>query len=59
MNSSSTLFSCSICAIYNRVHRDQNKLIMLKLYIPGINKSILPKKHYEYIFYEKLVKETL
>ena len=41
--------------MYNRVHHDQNKRPMLKLYIPGINKSILPKKHYENIFSKKIV----
>ena len=30
---------------------------MLKSYIPGINISVLPKKHYENIFSEKLVNE--
>ena len=37
INSSSTLFSCSICEIYNRVHRAQNKRLMLKSFIPAIN----------------------
>ena len=30
---------------------------MLKSYIPGINTSILPKKHYEIFFVKKLVNE--
>ena len=30
---------------------------MLKSYFPGVNTSIFPKKHYEDIFYEKLVNE--
>ena len=30
LNSSSTLFSCSLCAIYNRVHRDQKQHLTLK-----------------------------
>ena len=30
---------------------------MLNSYIPGINTSILPKKHYENIFNERLVNE--
>ena len=38
--------------MYDRVHSSQNKRIMLKSYIPGINKSILPKKHNENIFSE-------
>ena len=50
INSSSELFSCSIRAIYNRVHRTQNQYLMLKSYIPAINKSIFPKKYYENIF---------
>ena len=57
INSSSTLFSCSIRAIYNRVHRAQNKYFMLKSYIPTINTSIFPKKHYDIIFSEKLINE--
>ena len=43
VNSSSTLFSCSISAIYNRVHSSQNKCLMLNSYIPGINTSFLPR----------------
>ena len=43
IKSSSTLFSCSIRAIYNRVHRAQNQCLMLKSFIPAINKSIFPK----------------
>ena len=50
INSSSTLFSYSICAVYNRVHRSQNQRLMLKTYIPAINKSIFSKKLYENIF---------
>ena len=30
INSSSKLFSCSIRAMYNRVHRAQNQLLVLK-----------------------------
>ena len=43
--------------MYNRVHCDQNQRLMLKSYIPTINKSIFPKKHYENIFTEKLINE--
>ena len=43
--------------MYNRVHRSQNKHLTLNSYITGINKSILLKKHYENILYEKLVNE--
>ena len=49
------LFSCSIRAIYNRVHRAQNKRLMMNSYILGMNTSILPKRHDENIFSEKLV----
>ena len=49
INSSSELFYCSICAMYNRVHRAQNKRLMLKSFIPAINTSFFPKKHYENI----------
>ena len=55
INSSSTLFSCSILAMYNRVRLAQNKRLILKLYITGINTSIFPKKRDENIFTEKLV----
>ena len=54
IKSSSTLFSCGILALYNRVHRDQNRCLMLKSFIPAIDTSIFPKKHYESIFSEKL-----
>ena len=37
INSSSTLFYCSIFAIYNRVHLDKKELLVLNSYIPGIN----------------------
>ena len=33
IKSSPTSFSCSIPAMYNRVHRDQNKCLILKFYI--------------------------
>ena len=51
IKSSSTLFSCSIRAMYNRVHRAQSKRLILKSYINGINTSILPKKHNENMFF--------
>ena len=54
IKSSSTLFSCSICAIYNRVHCAKKQRLMLKPFIPAINTSIFPKKHYENIFSERL-----
>ena len=47
VKSSSTLFSCSVRAIYNRVNRDQKKILVLKSYIPGINSLVSPKIHYE------------
>ena len=40
LNSSSTLFSCPISSIYSRVNCAQKQRLMLKLYIPGINRSI-------------------
>ena len=43
--------------MYNRVHRAQNKHLILKSYPPGINTSILPKKQSENLFTEKLVNE--
>ena len=55
INSSSTLFCCLIhamCIIFH--HAKEN---ILKSYTPGINTSILLKKHYENIFFEKLVNE--
>ena len=53
INPSSTLFSCSIRAMYNRVRCTQNKRLMLKSYLPGINTSIFPKRLYKNIFSEK------
>ena len=50
INSSSTLFYCSIRVMYIIVHRDQNKCLMLKSYITGIITSILPNKNYEIYF---------
>ena len=43
--------------MYNRVHSDQNKRLMLKSFIPAINTSIFPKKYHENIFSEKLINE--
>ena len=43
--------------MYNRVHRAQSKRLILKSYINGINTSILPKKHNENMFFEKLFNE--
>ena len=57
IKSSSTIFSCSIRVIYNRVHRDKNQRLMLKSYIPAVNKSNFPKKHNENIFSEKHINE--
>ena len=50
IKSSSTLFSCSIRTMYNRVHRVPNKCLMLKSFIPSINTSFFPKKYYEISF---------
>ena len=57
MKSPSTLFSFPIRAMYNRVYCDQNRRLILKSYIPAINTSIFPKKHYKNIFSEKLINE--
>ena len=38
IKSSSKLFSCSICVMYNRVHISKNKFLTLKSFIPAINK---------------------
>ena len=50
VNSSSALFSCSICAIYNSGNPAQKQRLVLNAYLPGINTSIFPKRHYENIF---------
>ena len=52
-----TLFSCLIRPMYNKVNRVQKQRLMLNSYLPGINTSIFPKRHYNSIFYEKLVNE--
>ena len=57
IKSLSTLLPCSIRAMYNRVHSAQIQRITLKSYIPAINKSNFPKKHYEHIFSEKMINE--
>ena len=36
--------------MYNIVHLDQNQRLTLKTFIPAINTSTFPKKHYENIF---------
>ena len=51
------LFSCSIHAMFNRVNRSGKQRLMLNSYLPGINTSNFPKRHYENIFSEKLVNE--
>ena len=43
--------------MYNILHCAQNKCLVLTSYIPAINKSIFPKKHYENIFSKKLINE--
>ena len=43
--------------MYNRVHRAQNKRLILKSYINGINTSSFRKRHYDNISSEKLVNE--
>ena len=44
IDSSSTLFSFSIRAMYNKVHCYQNKRLMLKSFINAINTSIFLKQ---------------
>ena len=53
IKSSSALFSCSIRAMFNRLHRAQSKRLILKSYNTGIDISILLNKHYANIFSEK------
>ena len=52
VHSSSTLFSCSIRTMYNRAHSTKNKCLVFKSYLPGINTSAFPKRHYDNIFSE-------
>ena len=35
---SSSSFSCSMCAIYNRANRAKKYFLVLNSYLPGINK---------------------
>ena len=53
VKSSSTLFSCSIHAMYNKFNCSQKQRLVLKSYLPGINTSIFPKRHDDNIFSEK------
>ena len=46
VNSSSTLFSCSIHAMYNRLNSANKQHLMFKSYITGMNSLIGPKRHY-------------
>ena len=55
VQSSSTIFSCSIRSIYNIVIHTKKQRLMLKLCLPGINTLILLKRHYDNLFYEKLL----
>ena len=57
VKSSSTLFSCSICIIYNRGNSAEKQRLVLKSYITGISSLIYPKRHSYNIFFEKLVNE--
>ena len=43
IKSSSTFFSCTIRAMYNRVHRAQSQRLVLKSFIPATNTSIFPR----------------
>ena len=53
VNSSPTLFSFSIHAMYKNINRDQKQRLVMKSYIPGINSLIYPKIHYDYLFSDK------
>ena len=57
VKSSSKLFPCSICAIYNRVNCAQKQRLALKSYIPGINSLVYTKRHYDNYFTVKPVNE--
>ena len=57
VNSSSTLFFCSISVMYNRFNSAQKQRFILKSYIPGTDKLIDPKIHYEY-FFENIVNKV-
>ena len=57
VKSSSTFFSCSICAIYNRLSCDKKQFLMFNSYLPGVNTSNNPRRHYDNIFSQKLVDE--
>ena len=54
INSSWTLFYCSIRVMYNRVHRSQNKCLMLNSFIPAINTPIFPKNIMKISFLKKI-----
>ena len=56
VKSYSTLFSWSACEMYNRVHHDKKQRLVLRLYIPGIDSWIDPKRYYIY-FSEMIVNE--
>ena len=43
--------------MYNRFNCSQNKRLMFKKHLPGINTSIFPKKQYNKIFSGKIVNE--
>ena len=49
---SSTLFYCSMHAMYNIFDCAQKQRLVLKSYIPGINTSVFPRIHYNILFYE-------
>ena len=57
VNLSSTLFSCSIHAMYNRLNRANKQHIMFKSNITGMNSLIVPKRHYYIFSSENIVNE--
>ena len=57
VNSSSTIFSWSIHAMYDRLNRDNKQHLMFKSYITGMNSLIVPKRHYYIFSSENIVNE--
>ena len=51
----STLFSCSVRAMYNIFNCDKKQCHILKSYVPGIDSSRGPKRYDNKYFSEKFV----
>ena len=58
VKSYSTLFSCSVRAMYNKGHRTQNQRLMLKPYITEINLWVGYKRCYNNYFNENIVNKV-